>query len=250
LGNCRGCLDVFRFWNETCSPNPITFLKRLIREVSGFRVRKITRTHFWFILVLVLDVLHEGWEWASPASVYPPSVLSFYVPLFLAFGLTTNAAARKAAGHFDSSGAEVDLWVMLVKPANPKDHALLAKTGDCEENALGVSIVDHDSVDNLADAAGLVRGSVYIVNRNWLRELAGRKLGLSDKVLVYKVSSRTGIHHGFCRCFFHGVCGFEMDRNHDAVGTLLQRADDKFLAHSFFPFGTTGKTGLHGQKRE
>jgi len=114
-------------------------------------------------------------------------------------GLTTNAAAGEASGHFDRLGAEVDLQVVLVQPGDPEYHAWLAKVGDCKQDTFGMLIVGHDYVKDLVNTSGLIEGPIYVVNWDWLGQLVGQKFGLGDKILVNRVSSGSGIHHGFCR---------------------------------------------------
>ena len=182
---------------ESCCPDAVTFLKGFIREVLRFHIRKGVRIHLWFIL-FIISILYKGWERAGSTSIYPLDILSFGLPFFLAFSLTANTAAGEATGHFDGSGTEVDLRVVLAEPGNSKDHTLLAEAGDSKENAFRVSFVGHYHINNLRNASGLIEGSVYIINRDWVGKLAGRKLGIVDKVLVNKVSSRTSVYHGFC----------------------------------------------------
>ena len=86
----------------------------------------------------------------------------------LAVGLTADTAAREASGHFYGSGAEVDLWIVLVQPGEHKYHALFAEAGDCKQNVFGMSFVGHDHVDDFVDASGFVKRSVHVVNRDRL----------------------------------------------------------------------------------
>jgi len=129
-------------------------------------------------------------------------------PFHLAVGLTANIAAREASGHFDRSGAEVDLRIVFVQPGEPEYHALLAKAGDREQNAFGMSVVGHDHVNDFADAPGLVKCSIHIVNRDWLGQLAGRKFRSGDEVLVNEISGGASIDHGLRGRFFHSVRHF------------------------------------------
>jgi len=104
--------------------------------------------------------------------------------------LTADTAAQEASGwHFDGSGTEVDLWIVFVQPGEPEYHALLAEAGDCKQNAFGMSVVGHDHVDDFADAPGLIKCSVHVVNQDRLGQLAG-------------------IDHGLRGCFFYGVHRF------------------------------------------
>jgi len=156
--------------------------------------------------MFLVGIFYEGWEGASLAGVYPFGVLPSCIPFRLAVGLTADTAAREASGHFYGSGTEVDLWIVLVQPGEPEYHALFAEVGDCKQNAFGMSFVGHDYIDDFADASGLVKRSVHIVDRDRLGQFAGRKLFSGDEVLVNEISSSTGIDHGFRGCFFHSVC--------------------------------------------
>ena len=76
LGDCGGCSDVFRFWEESRGPDPITFLKLLFG--GAFRVE------LGFV-VLVLRIFDKGWEWASATGINPLGLrfLSFsFIPPF------------------------------------------------------------------------------------------------------------------------------------------------------------------------
>ena len=68
-----------------------------------------------------------------------------------------------------------------------------------------MSVVGHDHVDNFADASGLIKCSVHVVNWDRLEQLAGRKFHSGDEVLVDEISGGTSIDHGFRGRFFHSV---------------------------------------------
>ena len=126
LGNRSGRADVFRLGEESGCPDSVTFFKRFIREV-GFRVGSRLGSRLGFIFLI--SIFYEGWEGAGPAGVYPFSILPPCILFCLAVGLTADTAAREASGHFDRSGAEVDLRIVLVQQGEPEYHALLAKVG-------------------------------------------------------------------------------------------------------------------------
>jgi len=67
-----------------------------------------------------------------------------------------------------------------------------------EQDAFGMSVVGHNHVDDFVDAPSLIKGSVQVVNQDWLGQLAGWKFGSGNKVLVNEVSGSTSINHGFC----------------------------------------------------
>jgi len=75
-------------------------------EVS-FQVRRLFGCQLSFIFLI--SIFYEGWDGASPAGIYPFGVLPLCIPLCLSVSLTADAAAREASGHFDGSGAEVNL---------------------------------------------------------------------------------------------------------------------------------------------
>jgi len=124
LGNRSGRADVFRLGEESDCPDSVAFFERFIREV-GFRVRSRLGSQLGFIFLI--SIFYEGWEGAGLAGVYLFSILPLCVPFRLAVSLTADTAARKASGHFDGSGAEVDLRIVLVQPGEPEYHALLAE---------------------------------------------------------------------------------------------------------------------------
>ena len=138
LGNRSGRADVFRLGEESGCPDSVAFFEWFIQEVS---IRVGSQLGFIF---------YEG---ASPACIYPFSILPLCILFRLAVGLTADAAVREASGHFDGSGTEVDLRIVLVQPGEPEYHALLAEAGDRKQNAFGVSVVGHDHVDDFADGS-------------------------------------------------------------------------------------------------
>jgi len=125
------------------------------------------------------------------------TVFPLGIPFCLAISLAVYAAAWEASGHFDSSGAEVDLQIMFVQPGEPEYHALLAEAGDCKQDVFGMLVVGYNHVNDFMDAPSHVKRSVYVVNQDQLGQLAGQKFGLGNKVLVNEVSGSTGINHGF-----------------------------------------------------
>jgi len=100
---------------------------------------------------------------------------------------------------------EVDLRIVFVQPGEPEYHALLAEAGDHEQNAFGMSVVDHDHVDDFVDAPDLVKCSVHFVNRDRLGQPAGRKFRSGDEVLINEISGGAGIDHDLRGRFFHSV---------------------------------------------
>ena len=198
LGNRSSRVDVFHLGKESGCPDSVAFFERFIREV-GFQIG--SRLGFIFLI----SIFYEGWEGASSTGVYSFSVLPLCIPFRFSVGLTADTVAWEALCHFDGSGAEVDLWIVLVQPGEAEYHALLAEAGDCEQNTLGMSVIGHDHVDDFADASGLIKCSIHIVNRDQLGQLAGRKFRLGDEVLVDEISGGTSIDHGFRGRFFHSV---------------------------------------------
>ena len=198
LGNRSSCVDVFRLGEESSCPDSVTFFKQFIQEVS-FRVG--SQLGFVFLIT----IFYEGWEGASLTGAYSFGVLPPCIPFRFLVGLTADTAAREASGHFDGSGVKVNLRIVFVQPGEAEYHALLAEVGDCKQNTLGMSVVGPDHVDDFADASGLVKCSVHIVNRDRLGQLAGWKFCSGDEVLVDEISSGTSIDHGFHGHFFHSV---------------------------------------------
>ena len=125
----------------------------------------------------------------SPQSVLPSSQLD------------SQCRTWEASGHLDGSIAEVDLWIMLAEPHEAKDHALLSKLDNCQQDLFGMSTVGHEDIDNFVDTPTLIKCSVYIVDWDRLRELVGGKFGCDDKVSIDEVPSCTSVNHGL-----HGIC--------------------------------------------
>ena len=145
----------------------------------------------------------------------PPNLGGFCAP-YLCFDATVAyTAAWKAPSHLDSSGVKVNFWVMLVQPGDPEYDALLAEAGDCEQDTFKVSIVGHDYVNDLVNTSSLIESPVHIVNQDWLGQLAGRKFGLGDEILVNEVSGGSSINHGLGRQLLHGIHSFQVERKHD-----------------------------------
>jgi len=120
-------MDLFRPGKESGCPDSVAFFKRFVGEV-GFQVGRWLGHQFVFLI----GIFYKGWEGSSPAGIYPFDVFPFGVLLHPAVSLATYTAAQKAPSYLDSSGAEVNLQVMLVQPGESKYHALLAKAGDCK----------------------------------------------------------------------------------------------------------------------
>jgi len=118
---------VFCLGEESGCPDSVTFFKRFVWEV-GFWVGRWLGHQFVFLI----GIFYKGWEGSRPAGVYSLGVFPSGIPFHLAVSLTAYTTAWKAPSHLDGSGAEVDLWVMLVQPGDPEYHALLAEVGDCK----------------------------------------------------------------------------------------------------------------------
>jgi len=202
LGNRSSRVDVFRLREESSCQDSVAFFERFIWEVS-FQVGRLLGC--WLGFVFLISIFYKGWEGASPTGIYSFGVLSLCIPFRFSVGLTADTAAQEASGHFDGSGTEVNLRIVLVQSGEPKYHALLAEVGDCEQNTLGMLVVGHDHVDDFTDAPGLIKHSVHVVNRDRLGQLAGQKFRSGDEVLVNEISGGTGIDHGFHGHFFHSV---------------------------------------------
>jgi hypothetical protein len=88
LGDGGRGADILRFREKAGFPNLITLLEVLIGEVISLRVR--LRLHFLFVLV---NVLHEGWEWACLTGINPAGILLLCTTLFLKLSPTASAAS-------------------------------------------------------------------------------------------------------------------------------------------------------------
>jgi len=111
LGNHSSRMDVLCLGKESGYPDLVAFFEQFIWKV-GFQVRRLVGCQLGF--VFLISIFYEGWEGASPAGVYPFSILSPCISFRLLVGLTANTAAQETCGHFDRSSAEVDLQIVLV----------------------------------------------------------------------------------------------------------------------------------------
>ena len=117
LGNCSSCVDVFCLGEESGCPDSVAFFEWFVWEV-GFQVRSWLGS--WLGFVFLISIFYEGWEGAGSTGVYSFSVLPLCIPFCFLVGLAADTAAREASGHFDGSGAEVDLQIVLVQPGEPQ----------------------------------------------------------------------------------------------------------------------------------
>ena len=60
-----------------------------------------------------------------------------------------------------------------------------------------MSLVSHDHIYDPIYASGLVRSAVYIIDRDRLRQFAGRKLSIFYEVTVDEISGGAGVYHSF-----------------------------------------------------
>ncbi len=157
LRNSSRCLNVLCLGKKPSCPYPMTFLKWFIGKIIGFHIRKAFGLGLGFILPI--GIFNQGWERTCLTNVYLCIVFPFCIPLCLAFGLTANAA-EKASGHFDTSDAEVNLWIMLVQPGEPEYHTLFTKSGDSKQDAFGELVVGYDHINNLVNTSSLIQSSI------------------------------------------------------------------------------------------
>ena len=131
-----------------------------------------------------------------------------------------SEAARRAscgtAAHFDLSGLPVDFRVVLPEPGVPEDEFLFPETGHDEYGALAVGPVAHDNIGNLPDASGLVRGTVNIVDRNWLGEPANRNLVRRDVFRINEVGRRSAVYEAVNRELHRRIRGLDPQRKVEA----------------------------------
>src|SRR6266545_5280064 len=207
LPNTSGsCVNVFCLWEEASCPDAVAFLEQFIGKVGVDRpVKQCILGHGMWSVIFIFSVFYEHGEWASVTGIHLVRLLLLCLVLISALSLTANTASWKAPCHLDSSGAEVDLRVVLVEPGHSKDHALLSKSGDHQQDAFGVAFISHDHVNHLADASSFIQCSIYVVNGDWLGQLLHWQFGLVDEILINKDSSCASIDHGLSRSFFHGV---------------------------------------------
>jgi hypothetical protein len=123
--------------------------------------------------------------------------VTFDLPLFLplrSYFRTTCATFIRAATHEDLTGLPVDLWVVLLKPCEPKYNVLFPKTSDCEGSPLRVAIVTENCIYDFRDRPSLVRTSVHIEHRYRTVELLGGEPVPLHIRTVHELSSGSAVH--------------------------------------------------------
>jgi len=160
LGNRSGRADVFHLGDPEESSCPDSGLLQAVHLGSWLPGRETARVLVQLRLPCqhLLRRLGRGQSSRCLSVRCPPSLCS--IPPCL----TADAAAQEASGHFDRSGVEVDLRIVLVQPGESEYHALLAEAGDHKQNMFRMLVVGHDHVDDFTDAPGLVKRSVHVVN--------------------------------------------------------------------------------------
>ena len=126
--------------------------------------------------------------------------------------VATGRADGGASVHFDLPGLPVDLRVVLPEPGEPENELLLTKTGDSEDDALGVGIVPENHIDDLPDASGFVRGAVNIVDRDGPGERPDGDLVLPDVLGVDELGGRSAVDEPVYRQLYGVVNGFYLQR--------------------------------------
>ena len=91
----------------------------------------------WFI-IFTFSIFYKCREWASTTGIHLVHLLLLCLALVSALSLTANAASWEVPCHLDSPSAEVNLQVVLVEPGHSKDHALLSKLGDHQQDVFRV----------------------------------------------------------------------------------------------------------------
>jgi len=164
LGNRSSCVDVFRLREESGCPDSVAFFKRFIWEV-GFQVGRLLGCQLGF--VFLISIFYEGWEGASPTGVYSFGVLPLCIPFRFSVGLTADTAAQEASGHFDGSGAEVDLRtgkrLGLDQTRTSQDRKSQDRTGPQPQSGLQ-SFANSRIPGLVKDWSGPVRTSLLIGN--------------------------------------------------------------------------------------
>ena len=88
---------------------------------------------------------------------------------------------------------------------------LITKAGDTEGSPFRMIFVLEDETNSFSYGAGLVRGPVYIVDRNWASKFLQIKLAAFCIVSVDKFSSSSAVYQGIDRFPLRGVRSLEFD---------------------------------------
>src|SRR6266545_7233538 len=133
LRDRSGCSNLFCFGEQPCSPDSVTFVEGFVIIVERC-FELLFEGGFGF--EFVFGVFDEGRERASATRIYLLCLPLLRVSLHFLFVLTSDTATWQTSGHLDGAGTKVDLRVMLLKPAESEDHALLPQLSHSKEDSL------------------------------------------------------------------------------------------------------------------
>src|SRR3981189_3135430 len=187
------------------------------------------------IVVFVGDFFDEDGEAASAACVNLSSRGAFCLTFNFRFR-AAGRALRRTSRHPDLFRLPVDLGVVLAKPGEAEDHALLASRGDCELGPLGMAFVAQDNVCGLGDSTCLVRSSIDVVDGNGSGEATGGEVVQADILSVDEKPGSTTVDERAHVALHRSVRRLNFDVNMKGV-LAWSRCDDEFLRQTTFPVG-------------
>jgi len=127
---------------------------------------------------------------------------------------------------------------MVLEPGVAKDHVLLPEVGDSEERPFRVGLITEDYIYHFRDLPRFVRGAVYVEHRYGTRNAPGTDTFHTDKILVYKVASGSGVQKRFDRMHLAGVGGTDLDGQDDRRSAGVESVGRESFGESFLLFGS------------
>ena len=85
-----------------------------------------------------------------------------------------------------------------------------------------MSIIGHNDIDHLVNAAGFVWGTIHIIDQDQLGQFLGWELCPVNEILIDEVVGGTSIDHCFSSSLFHCILCPQLCWDHNAVGTFVK----------------------------
>jgi hypothetical protein len=185
--------------------------------------------------IFISDFFNKDREATSAACMNLRSCYMFRLALDFCFG----AAGRTLWGtsrHLNLLHLPVNLGVVLAKPGEAEDHALLAQQGDCKLGSLCMAFVAQYDICDLGDSACFVRGSVDIVDWDRGGEMTGGDVAQADILSVDEQAGGTTVNECVCVALHRHVRHLNLDVDTERVFTG-GRCNDNFVWQLTFPVG-------------
>src|SRR3981189_1458719 len=199
------------------------------------------------IVIFVDDFFDEDGETTSATCVNLSGRGAFCLAFDFRFGAASRTL-RRTSGHPNLFRLPVDLGVVLAKPGETEDHALLAQRGDCELGSLCMAFVAQYDICDFGDGPCFVRGSVDIVDRDGSGEATGGEVVATDILSVDEKPGGTAVDERAGVALHRGVRRLNFNVDVERVVTW-GRCDDEFLWQTTLPVSKPNSRCFWGRGR-